>query len=186
MIYIVIMLFVFSAGIASLMIIYMKKVKEMKHDFLSFLFITNFRNKGTKKMLIYTRFMWRLPGIVLGNSVSAKFLYLFLMNFINPLHYKHSFRHKISGSARSGNLCPSVFQSVTVIRFLEHSMYFWLKYSSSSLSSLCKLSLKLMHVKVGALNTSSCYVMLFISQGQIQRVFKQGTICQQTCSPGRI
>ena len=35
MIYIVIMLFVFSAGIASLMIIYMKKVKEMKQDFCS-------------------------------------------------------------------------------------------------------------------------------------------------------
>ena len=94
MIYIVIMLFVFSAGIASLMIIYMKKVKEVKQDFFV-LFITNFRNSGTKKMLIYTRFMWRLPGIVLGNSVSAKFLYLFLMNFINPFHYKHSFRHLI-------------------------------------------------------------------------------------------
>ena len=44
MIYIVIMLFVFSAGIASLMIIYMKKVKEMKQDFLSCLS----RTSGTK------------------------------------------------------------------------------------------------------------------------------------------
>ena len=94
MIYIVIMLFVFSAGIASLMIIYMKKVKETAKRFYWSCLSCYSRNNGTKKMLIYTRFMWRLPGIVLRNSVSAKFLYLFLMNFINPFH-KHSCRHSI-------------------------------------------------------------------------------------------
>ena len=37
-------------------------VKDFIHH--NFLFCIS-RNRGTKKMLIYTRFMWRLPGIVL-------------------------------------------------------------------------------------------------------------------------